>query len=88
MSKKSGGSKSRHLEPAGKTRRGDESQQPTPVTSRPPFKPRPLLFYGLLTGFALWVGVLLGLYFFTVYPTRHTHAKPAADAPTAGTVAR
>ena len=44
-----------------------------------PFKPLPKLFTALLIGFALWLGVLLTLYFRTVVPMRH---QPSAGAAT------
>jgi hypothetical protein len=90
MSKKSAGAKARDRVPP----RGAGSPAPDappvrePAVSLPPLKPRPRLFYGLLTAFALWVGVLLGLYFFTVYPTRVESASPPADTPTEGSVSR
>ncbi len=47
----------------------------------PPLKPSATLFKVLLLGFAVWLGVLLTLYFKTVYPLRHqapsTLAAPA-----------
>ena len=46
-----------------------------------PFKPRRGLLVGLLIGFVVWVGVLLGLYFKTVYPMRHAESA-ATTAPT------
>ena len=36
-----------------------------------PFTPRPMLFMGLLLLFVIWVGLLLTMYFRTVYPERH-----------------
>lgn len=50
-------------------------------TFLPPLKPVPKLFAALLVGFAIWLGVLLTLYFQTVYPLRR-HA-PSTDAATA-----
>lgn len=46
-----------------------------PSLSLPPLQPRRHLFYGLLTALVLWVGVLLGLYAFTVYPNRAAHSE-------------
>ena len=43
-----------------------------------PLKPFPTLFKVLLVGFAIWLGVLLTLYFKTVYPLRHTPSTDAA----------
>ena len=40
------------------------------LTLGPPLKPQRKLFVGLLVGFVAWVGVLLTLYFTTIYP-RH-----------------
>jgi hypothetical protein len=36
-----------------------------------PLKPRRALFTGLMIALAIWVGLLLWLYFTTVYPQRH-----------------
>jgi len=44
-------------------------------TTAAPLTPRPGLFAILLLGFAVWLGLLLTLYFTTVYPLRHA-AKP------------
>lgn len=46
-----------------------------------PFKPQRGWFWGLLIGFVVWVGVLLGLYFKTVYPERHPSTGAAATRP-------
>ena len=35
-----------------------------------PLKPRPKLFVGLCIAFALWIALLITLYFTTVYPHR------------------
>ena len=45
------------------------SNKPT-FTPGPPLKPQRKLFIGLLIGFVAWIGVLLTLYFTTIYP-RH-----------------
>lgn len=48
-----------------------------------PLKPRPRLFVALMLGFVVWLGVLLTLYFKTVYPQRHPSAaatRPGASA--------
>ena len=37
----------------------------------PPLRPHKTLFMVLLVIFMVWVGVLVGLYFKTVYPARH-----------------
>lgn len=66
---------------------GDSARAPGQrPASLPPFKPRPGLFYGLLTAFALWVGILLGLYFLTVYPHRRANTERPADAPQQQTI--
>ena len=50
---------------------------PTPrVAFKPPLKPRPGLFYAMLGLFGVWVGILLTLYFVTVYPNRHHRVEP------------
>lgn len=36
---------------------------------RPPLKPHPRAFWGMLVLWAAWVGVLLAIYFKTVYPS-------------------
>ena len=48
---------------------------PPGVTFKPPLKPRRGLFVALLGVFAVWVGVLLTMYFVTVYPNRHHHEE-------------
>jgi hypothetical protein len=40
-----------------------------------PFKPHPILFAVMMLLFAIWVSILLILYFKTVYPHRHP-ARP------------
>lgn len=51
------------------------------VAPAKPLKPQPRVFWGLLIGFVVWVGVLLGLYFKTVYPERHPSTGAAATRP-------
>ena len=46
----------------------------------PPLKPRRKMFILLLLAFLAWVGLLLGLYFKTVYPMRHPKGEPPAIA--------
>jgi len=46
----------------------------------PPLKPRRTMFFLLLLAFLAWVGLLLGLYFKTVYPMRHPKSEPPALA--------
>jgi len=53
------------------------SVAPPGVTFKPPLKPRRGLFYALLGLLGVWVGVLLSLYFLTVYPNRHQHVEPS-----------
>ena len=55
-------------------------QPPTPEPAGAPLKPRPKLFLGLLLLFAIWLGILLTLYFKTVYPLRH-HSTAATTRP-------
>jgi len=45
-----------------------------------PLKPRRKLFAGLMIVFALWVGVLLAMYFTTVFPARGVVEPPASNA--------
>ena len=47
-----------------------------------PLRRRPMLFTVLLVVFVVWVGVLLAMYFKTVYPQRHGD-QPSAGAGTA-----
>ena len=76
MSKKARRTPAPHKQP-------DTAQaEPGPV-SLPPLKPRPRLFYALLTALALWVGFLLVLYFTTVYPNRDTQRPHSASGETA-----
>ena len=39
---------------------------------KPPLKPRRGLFVGLLVVFTIWVGILLYMFFTTVWPLRHS----------------
>lgn len=54
------------------------AQQPT-FEPMPPLQPHRRLFVGLMVIFLLWVGVLLWLFFTTVWPLRHslTATRPA-----------
>jgi hypothetical protein len=45
------------------------AKEVAPVVQPP--RPRPVLFKVLCVVFAIWIGVLLFLYFATVYPRRH-----------------
>ena len=56
-----------------------EDAAPPRVQFKPPLKPRPGLFYGLLGLLGVWVGVLLTLYFVTVFPNRHQHVEPSNE---------
>ena len=93
MSKRAGRAKTRDRDRDRRPREAAPAKavapsQP-PVEFLPPLKPRPRLFYALLTGIALWVGVLLGLYFVTVYPNRdHAKSDRPTDAPPEDTVSR
>ena len=55
--------------------------QPAPLTfaPKPPLQPHKRLFVGLMIVFAIWVAVLLWLFFTTVWPLRHslTATRPA-----------
>jgi hypothetical protein len=46
-----------------------------------PIKPRPRLFAVLLITFVIWLGVLLTLYFKTVYPMRYPSTDATATRP-------
>ena len=50
-----------------------------------PFKPRPRLFYVMLGLVGIWIGLLLTLYFITVFPHRgegppHRRVEPNSGA--------
>ena len=47
---------------------------PAEVEFRPPMQPHKGLFIALCLVLAAWVGVLLWMYFKTVYPLRHGNA--------------
>lgn len=42
-------------------------------------KPRPKLLVALLVFFFIWIGLLLWMYFATVYPLRHPHLAPTTN---------
>ena len=54
-------------DPKGSASREDVTPQPAPL------RPHRKLFFALLLVFLVWVGVLLAMYFKTVYPQRHGH---------------
>lgn len=56
------------------------AEAPPPLDVRPPLKPRPRLFYSLLSVLAVWVIGLLVLYATTVYPNRPAEGKAQADS--------
>ena len=60
------------------------SHQSIPIK---PLKPRRGLFVLSLCVFAAWVGVLLWVYFTTVYPSRHTPTQPPRPRATVPTLA-
>jgi len=51
---------------------------PGPVSYSTDLEPRPKLLLVLSILFALWVGLLLTLYFTTIYPTRHQRTLPSS----------
>ena len=67
--------------PAQKTSNQAPKQQEEPAR---PLKRQPKLFAILMITFAIWLGVLLTLYFRTVYPLRYPSAgsatRPGASA--------
>ena len=80
MSKKAGATLNRDKSKAGTS--GAAEARPAPAASvfRPPFAPRPGLFYGLLGVLTIWVGVLLTMYLITVYPQHDRHFIPTGPA--------
>jgi hypothetical protein len=55
------------------------------LSFKPPLKPRPRLFYGMLGLFGAWVVLLLTLYFVTILPHRgesppHQTVEPNSGA--------
>jgi len=48
------------------------AESSTPFEPKPPLEPHKRLFIGLMLIFAGWVGVLLWLFFTTVWPLRHS----------------
>lgn len=62
-----------------KTQKGeDRAEVVTEAPACAPLSPRPRLFVAMMLGFVVWVGVLLGLYFKTVYPMRHAETTATA----------
>jgi hypothetical protein len=51
---------------------------------KPPLKPRRGLFYALLGLLAVWIAVLVVMYFTTVYPTRKQQPTEIPAAPLEG----
>jgi hypothetical protein len=66
--------------PAKKDSRKVAAIQPVEQT-RQPLVPRPQLFAILLIGFVIWLGLLLSLYFRTVYPMRYPSTDATATRP-------
>lgn len=73
----------------GRETAADAARDVPALKALPPFKPRPRVFFGLLAALALWVCLLLGLYFLTVFPNRNAHRDASNPvAPRSETVAR
>ena len=67
----------------GKSRPEPAPAPPAAAQCAPLLKPHPRLFAAIMVTFAIWLGVLLTLYFKTVYPERHpsaTATRPGASA--------
>jgi hypothetical protein len=65
------------------TRQPPPAQNETEAPPATPLAPRPRLFIALLVLFAIWLGILLTLYFKTVYPLRYPSTaatRPGASA--------
>ena len=56
--------------------------QSPPQTPPEPLRPHPKLFVALFVAFLLWLGVLVTMYFKTVYPYRASQTSTGADAGT------
>ena len=59
-------------------------ERPAPAF-KPPLKPRPRLFYVMMGLVGIWIGLLLTLYFVTVFPHRgesppHGRVEPNSSA--------
>ena len=61
--------------------KGSATATTDPETTCQPLKPRPKLFAVLLISFLIWLGVLLTLYFRTVYPMRYPSTDATATRP-------
>lgn len=73
----------------GRETAADAARDVPALKPLPPFKPRPRLFFGLLAALAVWVCLLLGLYFLTVFPSRNPHRDASNSvAPQSETVPR
>lgn len=69
--------------PASAARRGNVVSEPAPLFL-PPLRPRKSLMIALGLILLIWMGILLAMYFRTVYPLRHENPRPAhapADLP-------
>ena len=67
---------------AAKARTYQQPPPPEPAACAP-LKPRPKLFLAMLLVFAVWLGILVTLYFKTVYPLRYPSTattRPGASA--------
>jgi len=51
---------------------------PVPISYTTTLKPRPKLLLILSIVLALWVALLITMYFTTVYPTRHNRTLPSS----------
>ena len=62
-----------------------EVADPRPAPEfKPPLRPRRGIFYALLALLALWITVLVVMYFRTVYPTRNQQPSEIPAAPLKG----
>ncbi|MDB5323690.1 MAG: hypothetical protein JWN40_5321 [Phycisphaerales bacterium] len=61
--------------------KGSATSTTDPETTCHPLKRRPRLFAVLLVSFIIWLGVLLTLYFRTVYPMRYPSTDATATRP-------
>jgi len=79
----------RSAAPGGEAGQARPSEAPGSGQTIPvePLKPRRGLFVLSLCAFAAWIGVLLWVYFTTVYPSRHTPTQPPRPRATVPTLA-